>query len=358
MEAAFLSELRLKEFRNFREAAFQFSPGLNILVGPNGTGKTNLLEAIGYLSLARSFRYHADRELTTWGCTGFELTGTVRRGNGKVQVRIVYHPGRKELTINGTTQRILDLLGLFPTVTFGPDDVHLVKGPPALRRRFLDRELCQTDRSYAQYLISYHRVLKQRNAILKQVAEGKVKRGDVDPWNVQLVGLAQTIVERRKIFLERLNALACKLYFRLAEKQTISVVYRPSLPDGKDCLEQITERLEREVAAGATLWGPHRDDFDFYIDGRPARHAASQGEQRSLVLVLKLAEVVYFGEILGIRPCLLLDDVFSELDKRRQEVLLQLINEGGQSFITTTEVAFLPASLLNKGNILTFPLGK
>lgn len=356
MQAVFLSGLNVKDFRNFRKAAFDFAPSLNILVGPNGTGKTNLLEAIGYLSLARSFRYHADRELISWGCGGFELQGTVRRGNQNLQVGILYRPGHKELTIDGNTQRLLKLLGLFPTVTFGPDDVYLVKGPPALRRKFLDRELCQIDRSYAQYLLSYQRVLKQRNAVLKQVADGKVKIGDVDPWNVQLVTLALPIVERRKIFLERLNTLASHFYPRLAEKHSISLVYRPSLSEEEDGLDKIESYLEREVAVGTTLLGPHRDDFVFYLNGRHARHSASQGEQRSLVLVLKLAEVVYFSEVLGTRPCLLLDDVFSELDKRRQEILLNLISEGGQSFITTTELDFLPPELLDRGKILTFPL--
>lgn len=355
MQAAFLSELKLKDFRNFREAVFSFASSLNIIVGPNGTGKTNLLEAIGYLSLARSFRYHPDRELISWGCEGFELQGTVWRRRQKLQVDILYRPGHKELTIDGNHQRLLELLGLFPTVTFGPDDIYLVKGPPALRRKFLDRELCQIDRTYAEHLLAYHRVLKQRNAILKQVADGKVKVTDVEPWNIQLITLALPIMERRKILLERLNTLASYYYPRIDEKQNISLVYRPSFPGGEDRLDKIGLYLEKEVAAGATLWGPHRDDFVFYLNGRHARHSASQGEQRSLVLVLKLAEVVYLSEVLGVRPCLLLDDVFSELDKRRQELLIKLLSEGGQSFITTTELAFLPPEVLNRGKILTFP---
>ncbi|SMB88426.1 DNA replication and repair protein RecF [Thermanaeromonas toyohensis ToBE] len=355
MQAVFLSELVLKDFRNFREAQVSFAPGLNILVGPNGTGKTNLLEAIGYLSLARSFRYHPDRELRSWGCEEFRIQGTVWRGSQKLQVDILYRPGQKELMINGNRQRLLDLLGLFLTVTFGPDDLYLVKGPPALRRKFLDRELCQIDRAYAQHLWAYHRVLLQRNAILKQVAAGKVPVGDVDPWNVQLITLALPIMERRRSFLERLNTLASYFYAHLAPKQNVRLIYSPSLPLGEDCLSKLTSSLEKEVAAGATLWGPQRDDFVFYLNGRPARHSASQGEQRSLVLVLKLAEVVYFSEVLGIRPCLLLDDVFSELDKKRQELLLKLLSEEGQSFITTTELASLPQEIVNKGKILAFP---
>lgn len=348
-----MSQIFLYSFRNHHQKEFTFNCGLNILVGPNGSGKTNLLEAIAYLAMGRSFRYHQDKDLISWGSPGFRLQGVVSREQRKIEITLVYHSGKKELTVNGTPHRLLELLGIIPAITFSPDDLYLVKGPPVIRRHFLDREISQLDRSYCHLLLTYRRILKQRNLLLRQIKAGQAREEELQPWDQQLVSSGLPLVKKRGEVLEKWSFLARQFYASLVERtENIRISYRPSLKAEEDWFRALSLRRAKEITAGSTLLGPHRDDFIFEIAGKEGRYFASQGEQRSLVLALKLAEVVYFTEVLKFRPLLLLDDVFSELDGRRQRTLLNLIKHGGQTFITTTDVAFLPAQALEGGAIV------
>ncbi|MBE3580391.1 MAG: DNA replication/repair protein RecF [Thermoanaerobacteraceae bacterium] len=353
MQATLLTELALYNFRNYTERVFYFRPGLHLLTGPNGAGKTNLLEAIAYLSTGRSFRFHQDRDLVTLGRPGFRLRACLKKGNQGSEIDIVYDGGRKKLTINNSPHRLVDLLGLFPTVTFGPDDLYLVKGPPVIRRQFLDRELCQVDRSYCLHLLTYRRVLLQRNLLLKQIKGGQARADQLEPWDQQLVFCGLPLVEKRQEVLRRLEGLADQFYAVLAgASSSIALCYQPSLSPADDWLKRLAEKRDKEIIMGATLLGPHRDDFTFEVGGRSGRHYASQGEQRSLVLALKLAETVYFTQVLGFRPALLLDDVFSELDGNRRKALLKVVAGEGQAFITTTQVEDIPPEVREKAFIL------
>lgn len=358
MQAVFLAKISLHSFRNHYQKEFTFNRGLNILVGPNGAGKTNLLEAIAYLSIGRSFRYHQDKDLISLGSAGFRLHGLVYREQRKIEITLVYHPGKKELTINREPQRLLELLGIIPTITFSPDDLYLVKGSPAIRRQFLDREISQLDRSYCHSLLTYRRVLNQRNLLLRQIKAGQAREEELQPWDQQLVSSGIALVKKRGEVVEKWSVLARQFYASLVEKpENIYIYYRPSLKAEEDWFRALSLKRAKEIAQGSTLLGPHRDDFTFEIAGKEGRYFASQGEQRSLVLALKLAEVVYFTEVLRFRPVLLLDDVFSELDGKRKRALLNLINHGGQTFITTTDVAFLPAGSLDGGAIIKLTPG-
>ncbi|MGB9661947.1 MAG: DNA replication/repair protein RecF [Moorellaceae bacterium] len=353
MQSLFLAQIALYNFRNYKQSQFEFHRGLNFLIGPNGAGKTNLMEAIAYLAYGRSFRYQQDRELINFNHTHFYLQGKLYRQGQWIELSLSYRPGNKELRINHAPQRLLNLLGTMPAVTFVPDDLYLVKGPPVVRRRFLDRQISQVDRSYCYTLLTYRRVLRQRNLLLRQIKAGRNKGEELDPWDLQLVAMGVPLVKKRREVLTRWSSVAGEYYEILASGQAkMSLIYQPSLKDEEDWLRALSRNREKEIAAGTTLWGPHRDDFAFQIQGRAGRHFASQGEQRSLVLALKIAEVVYFTEVLRFTPLLLLDDVFSELDARRQRALLNLVKDKGQIFISTTDSSLLPGEMVHTGAVI------
>ncbi|MEW8960098.1 MAG: DNA replication/repair protein RecF [Moorella sp. (in: firmicutes)] len=344
-----LADIQLINFRSYRSLLWHCEPGLNIIYGPNGVGKTNLLEAIAYLSFARSFRQQQDRFLVTWEDSFFQISGCCLYNQEKIKVdiNIIYRDGHKELTINGQTNRLIDLLGIFPVIYFGPDDLLLLKGAPVLRRQFLDREISTLDRIYCRNLQLYRRLLLQRNRLLRAVKDERAKLQELEPWTLQLINIGTAIIQQRHAFINSLATLAADIYKKMGGREDLALVYRPNVGSMDEWMAKFKSGREREIQAGLSLWGPHRDDFSFSIGNRDARHFASQGQQRAAVLALKIAETMVFFEVLGKKPALLMDDVFSELDLRRREALLELLFSAGQSFITTTELSNLPSVLLD-----------
>ncbi|WP_406677382.1 DNA replication/repair protein RecF [Moorella sp. ACPs] len=351
MPAISLRQLQLTNFRCYRELIWHCQPGLNIIQGPNGAGKTNLLEAIGYLSFARSLRQQQDQHLVTWGESSFQIKGCCNSSQENIELAIIYHDSHKELTINGQHHRLVDLLGILPVIYFGPDDLLLLKGAPVYRRQFLDREISILDRLYCHHLQSYRRLLLQRNRLLREIKAGRGKDQELEPWNIQLVSTGVAIIQRRRSFIQSLDPLAAAIYRSMGAREQLTLVYRPSVGDYEDWLAKIAAGQEREIQAGLSLWGPHRDDFSFFVGDYEARFFASQGQQRSAVLALKIAEARIFMQVLGKRPILLMDDVFSELDSKRQQALLELLATAGQTFLTTTELTRLPSSLLEQATL-------
>ncbi|CEP67739.1 DNA-binding, RecF [Moorella glycerini] len=346
-----LRQLQLTNFRSYRELTWHCQPGLNIIQGPNAAGKTNLLEAVGYLSFARSLRQQQDQQVVSWGENSFQVKGFCNASQENLELAIIYQQNHKELTINGQQHRLVDLLGILPVIYFGPDDLLLLKGAPVYRRQFLDREISILDRLYCHSLQSYRRLLLQRNRLLREIKAGRGKGQDLEPWNIQLVSTGLAIIQRRRAFLQALEPLAAAIYQSMDAREQLTLTYRPSVSDGEEWLAKINAGQEREIQAGLSLWGPHRDDFSFFIGDYEARFFASQGQQRSAVLALKIAEARIFMQVLGKRPILLLDDVFSELDSKRQQALLELLATAGQTFLTTTELTRLPASLLEQATL-------
>lgn len=353
-----LQQLQLTNFRSYHRLTWHCRPDLNIIQGPNAAGKTNLLEAIGYLGFARSLRQQQDQQLATWGENSFQVKGICDDQQEQLELSIIYHQHHKELTINGQHHRLIDLLGILPVIYFGPDDLNILKGGPVYRRQFLDREISIIDRLYCQGLQHYRRILLQRNRLLRDIKAGQGKRQELEPWNIQLISTGIAIIERRKAFLEILEPVAAEIYGKMDGWQGLTFVYRPGVSNREEWLAKIAAGQEREIQAGLSLWGPHRDDFSLSISGHEARFFASQGQQRSAVLALKIAETRIFRQFLGKRPLLLLDDVFSELDYQRQQALLALLASAGQTFITTTELTYLPASLLEQATVWHLSGGK
>lgn len=345
-----ISQLQLMNFRNYARLQLQPDAGLCVLTGDNAAGKTNVLEAIFLCALGRSHRTPRDaellREAQQFGSVA--LTLHTRGGTRDISCRMTAGE-RKRMLIDGTAlTRSGELLGCLNVVMFAPEDLMLVKGGPAERRRFLDMEISQLKPAYYYTLQQYNAALRQRNALLKDGAG--VADGLLEPWDEQLSRLGASITIERAQFLAELSAVASSMHLRLSgNRETLLLAYQPNLPDVEpDRLaaamrERLFDCVERDIYRGSTSIGPHRDDIAMVLDGSDVRVYGSQGQQRTVVLSLKLSELALMKRLRGESPVLLLDDVFSELDKRRQRMLLEAV-QGCQTFITCTHLEEITAA--------------
>jgi len=350
-----IREVKLLNFRNYTAEVIVFSPNINLIIGNNGEGKTNLLESLFLLATTRSYRQAHERELVSLNCDSFYIRGDITlSGDIKHSLELSYSQlqKKKQAKVSGVpVSRLTDFMGILNVVFFSPEDLDLVKGAKSVRRRFLDILLSQIDKSYLYALQQYTRVLKQRNECLKAIQKGAMRTSDLSPWNEQFIVLAEKIVRRRE---EAVTALA-KHFAQHARainqgKERLTLEYISQLIKNKVVLslesihEAVNKKQQEDLARGLTSLGPHRDDVVFTINGLQAADYASQGQQRTAVLSLKLAEVDYMYQITGEYPILLLDDVFSELDHSRRTLLLSTLHGKVQVLVTGTEVPSLTLS--------------
>ena len=340
-----IEHLYLENFRNYTQADVYWHPQINLLSGLNAQGKSNLLEAIVYLSLTTSFRAVAEQELLAWEAPHFFLTGKIQTAAGKIDISAAYDRSKQKrwrVDEQPCTRRG-QIVGLFHTVIFSPEDVDLVKAGPSLRRRFLNRQISQLSPEYFSLLQRYNKVVSQRNGCLRQ------DNPDADilqAFNQQLIRLGAAILWRRRAILTQLAPLAAELHAELSGGEELKLNYQcfslaleaTTEAELEAAFAQELQRLQQaELARRITMVGPHRDDLDVYIDGTLAKRYASQGQQRTVALALKLAELQLAEQQRGEAPVLLLDDVLSELDEKRRAQLLQQIGQQTQTFITSTE---------------------
>lgn len=343
-----VSQLQLTNFRNYARLQLQPDAGLCVLTGDNAAGKTNVLEAVFLCALGRSHRTSRDAELIRESeqAGAVALTLHTRGGTRSISCKLMAGE-RKRVLIDGTAlSRSGELLGCLNVVMFAPEDLMLVKGGPGERRRFLDMEISQLRPAYYYTLQQYNVALKQRNALLKAEAETAL----LEPWDEQLSRLGAAITAERAQFLSELGGIASRLHVQLSGgRETLLLAYQPNLPDAEpDRLaaamrERLFDALERDRFRGSTSVGPHRDDVAMALDGSDVRVYGSQGQQRTVVLSLKLSELQIMRQLRGESPVLLLDDVFSELDRRRQRTLLDAV-QGCQTFLTCTHLEELSAA--------------
>ncbi|KPJ22325.1 DNA replication/repair protein RecF [Streptococcus phocae] len=342
-----LKTLDLNHYRNYTQISATFSPGLNVFVGNNAQGKTNFLEAIYVLSLTKSHRTKSDKELIHFNEKSFSISGTANRRSGTLQLSISLSPQGRVTKINGLKQaRLSDYVGSMMVVLFAPEDLQLVKGAPSLRRKFIDIDLGQIKPVYLSDLSQYNHVLKQRNAYLK--SSQHIDRAFLSVLDEQLAHYGSRVMQHRIDFIKSLETEANKHHQAISNGlETLSVIYQSSvLVDNDstiyDCfMKQLENNQQKDFLRKNTSVGPHRDDLLFCINGMNADFA-SQGQHRSLILSLKMAEVSLMKTLTGDNPILLLDDVMSELDNTRQTKLLEtVIKEQVQTFITTTSVEHL-----------------
>lgn len=346
-----LDSIVLTRFRNFAAQEARFHPGLNLLAGPNGHGKTNLLEAIHYGCLAHSPRTRKDKELIQWGGNSFVLRLEGETGGLPYAQSVEYsESGHKRVKAGGReSKRLSDLIGPFSLVSFSPEDLDLVRGGPQLRRRFLDVLLCQFSPEYLDELRHYNGALKQRNSLLKQMGGGY--GADVlEAYDAPLVEHGTRITLLRRRALEELAPLAGEAYRFIADAgEELSLGLAGSV-SGASGAEELKDAFRRKLAslrlaereAGLTLAGPHREDLSVDLAGRAARDFGSQGQKRSAALSLKLASARLLEAKQGHPPILLLDDVFAELDEARRRRIGDLVRGKGQVFIADPRAADLP----------------
>ncbi|OUM97924.1 MAG: hypothetical protein BAA04_01005 [Firmicutes bacterium ZCTH02-B6] len=363
-----IRRLILKDFRNYAHLDLEPAGGLNLLAGANAQGKTNLLESILFLAVFRSPRAAREAELVRWGQEEAQAAAQIGRGEttGRLEVRL-RRDGPKAVLWNGAAQRPQEALGILTAVSFFPDDLDLVKGAPAGRRRLLDVLLCQADGLYRRHLARLNRVLRHRNVQLKGLQGTPKAAALLEVWNEQLVAEAVPIMVRRARAVRRLGQWAAAIHSRItAGRERLELVYQPfyageagdpqeAWEDAAAVRDRFQQELRRrqgeELARGVSLVGPQRDDVRFVIDGADARSFASQGQQRTAVLAVKLAELELLKEETAEYPVLLLDDVLSELDATRRAYLLEVVAETVQTFVTTAHLEPLPSSLRERARV-------
>lgn len=357
-----LNALRLWNFRNFAHAELEPDPHLNVLVGANAQGKTNLLEAIYYLSTLKPLRLVKESDLIRWGTSEARLFAQFTRNSFQEEVRIRLSAGEKRTIVlnEQPITRQSAFAGTLTAVCFTSQDLQMVRGEPADRRRFLDTEISLLNTRYLYSLAQYRRVLEQRNNLLRAHAEGDATLDSLPEWNTQLVKYGARLFHARKQFLERLHQSAQLIHHALTgDTETIELHYQPHLPlpapsyfpeKEEDWASAFANALRaretEEIQRATTLVGPHRDDFLILVSGVEARLFASQGQQRTCVLSLRLSEVPLIERLREEPPIVLLDDVFSDLDPARRAKLVAFLHPRTQTFITCTDLNLLEPQVL------------
>lgn len=394
-----IDHLSLQNFRNYARLELSLPHQPLVLYGDNAQGKTSLLESLAYLATARSPYTTTDRQLIHWRMETETLpyarlaadimtNGSYNRleitlmleNNGEIASRF-----KKVIKLNGVDKRVMDIIGLVTVVLFLPQDLSLIEGSPNERRRFMNDTLSQIDREYYSALENYEKLLPQRNALLKRIADKKAKIGELAYWDEQIATFGATLIAGRQQFLRELEYLAQRAHADLTGgKETLTLVYQPSfLPtaddygqqafdilgldlhrqlSASDIAPQFIQQLGREqrdsIDRGVTLSGPHRDELRLFINGRDAGLYGSRGQARTAILALKLAQLDWMKARTGDYPLLLLDEVVAELDSKRRAYLLGRINDQCQTLLTTTELDTFSSEFLSRAQILQVENGQ
>lgn len=339
-----IKNFRLQNFRNYKDETIEFMPCINILMGDNGQGKTNVIEGIYYLLTGKSYRVQREQELLRWEQIEFHLYGDFLMAQHKVSLESHYRNKKKIVKVNQIPcQRLSDFVGTINVIFFSPDDLVMIKGGPSERRRFLDLHIAQMRPGHVSLLNSYNKVVLQKNALLKSYIDKSLKYSQIQLWNEQIIKFGEKIIRNRVDLTNRLQNVADLSYGNLtSKKETLKVNY---IALGNKNVEEaiarfpqlLKDKLEQEIDRQLVLVGPHRDDIQILLNDKPARLYASQGQQRSIVLSLKLAELELIQQEKGEYPLLLLDDVLSELDRFRRDYLINFIESSYiQTLITMT----------------------
>lgn len=357
-----IREIELNNFRNYRHLKISFSEDINIFLGENAQGKTNLLEGIYLNGMARSFKTPRDREMVRFDQEYAKVKSRVNyEGEDHLIEIVISRDGRKAVKIDGVKiNRTSELLQRVYLISFTPEDLKIVKEDPAKRRGFIDREMCQIRPGYTAELNRYRRVLRQRNALLK----GEIKDPVVlDIWDQEMAESGSRIIRMRREFIRRIDEISSSIHGSISGgREHLSVSYESNIEskEGKEeevLLQILKETREKDMQSGSTGKGPHRDDLKISAEGKDLRRYGSQGQQRTAALSLKLSEIKLIEEETGEMPILLLDDVLSELDNERQKYLIHSLGKS-QMFITATDLTGPVADSLPEGKVYRIRRGE
>ena len=370
-----IKSLKLLYFRNYLSTNIEVHPSLNVLVGNNANGKTNIIESIFCLALGKSYRTKSDSECIMFGEAATAMSCVVNKNDKNLDIMLGINNKGKSAKIAGIKKtKLTDFVGELNVVLFSPEDLQLVKGSPALRREFINREFYQYSRIYHKYYLMYQHLLKQRNLYLKDMRKNpkdEMFLAYLETITSQLAKVAIYITKERVSFVHEISALTYQNMLNISNGQeTLKIKYKSSVLESlnitdvndtnfteENLVKVMMKKSFDDIMRGSTKIGPHQDDLEFYINDLDAKMYASQGQQRSIVLSLKLAEINYLKSKTGTYPVLLLDDVLSELDKNRQLKLLDAINENVQTFITTPSISDIKEDLLKKAKVFKIENG-
>jgi DNA replication and repair protein RecF len=365
----YIKYVELQNYRNYESVKIDLNKNINIFVGNNAQGKTNMLEAIFVCAFGKSFRTNREKELIRFDRDYFSIKSVIQKENREMDIRIIQSKDNKKgIKVNGIgLKKTSQLIGKINVVLFSPEDLRLITEGPAERRKFLDRELSHMSTSYCMKLIEYNKVLSSRNKILKSLRFENKFKDTLEIWDDKLVKLGYDLIKKRLEFIERLNIISQKNHKKITSgKEEISIRYLSNINteniDKYDKIymefkSKLSERLENDIAKGFTSVGPHRDDFEIMINDIDVRKFGSQGQKRSVALSIKLSEIDIIREETGEYPVLLLDDVMSELDYNRQNQIVKEF-EHVQTVITTTEISGILKESLKDASVFSIHDGK
>lgn len=356
-----ITRISVRDFRSYENMVLEPDEAVTVIAGPNASGKTNLVEAIQLTTEAASFRRPQWADVVRWGSDSASVELQASDGDRRHDVLLnISRDGRRTYRVNGKTRRsVSDVAGIIPCVIFTPEDLRIIKDSAERRREAVDTLGAQLSKTYSRLKSEYERVVRQRNSLLRN---GLVSDDSLAPWDERLVALGARLMRHRVSLFGKIAAEAEEMYGRMATDGPLTARYVPSWErDGAGAQEgdearaietHLARRRDDERARGVSLAGPHRDDIVFELQGHDARACASQGQQRSIALALKLAEVRVVAAVSGSRPVLLLDDVMSELDSARREALTVLVGDTAQTIITTTTLAYFSDALLSDAKVV------
>jgi len=359
-----INDINIINFRNYNKIFIEFDQKMNILIGNNGEGKTNILESIYVLAITKSHRAYIDKNLITSGSSFSKLNGNITSLNGKKEMELLISTKGKRVSINRIIKkRISDYISNLTVILFCPDDLDIIKGSPGVRRKYLNIEIGQLDNKYLNYINEYNELLKNKNEYLKNINYDNYNKNYIEILNNQLSDKAIKIYEYRYDYIEKLNKNIKEIYKDLSS-ENLEIKYLNNLDSNtfsydlrEKLLNKMNSSIKNEIFRGNSLYGPHKDDIEITLNGNSVKDYGSQGQQRLSVLSIKFAELEIFKDMTGEYPILLLDDIFSELDVYKKNSILKYLNKEIQVFITTTDINDINKEILNNARIFNISNG-
>ena len=340
-----LERLELENFRSYGRRNFELA-SMTVLIGPNGVGKTNVLEAISMLSLTTSWRTETDSEVVAWGEQFCRVTGDMQ------ELVIQSQPYLKRLRHDGIAKRTFQVIGMLPSVLFQPDDIQIIYGSPNSRRHYLDRILSQTSTAYTRAILELVKILKQRNRLLKMIQEQSASTEELLFWDEELERLQAVINPERQQLITFFNQRLPEIFGQMVpDSPLVSIEYLRSPKQAEHFLSHLHQQRHKEVMAGTSLYGPHREDLQLLWGEHAVAQSMSRGQSRALLIAMKIGELEYISARNEVRPILLLDDIFSELDQERRERFISILGNY-QVVMTTTELGSVQELLSEQVNII------
>lgn len=363
-----IRDIKLLNFRNYDDLNLEFSDNINIIIGNNGEGKTNILESVYVLSLTKSNRYGYDNDLIKFNKEYLKVEGNVIDDDLLRKFSVSLSKNKKNVYINGKEiKKVSDYISNFCVISFSPLDLEIIKGAPSVRRNFLNIEISQLYNNYVNYLNEYNYILKMRNDYLKKMnLNAMIDKRYLDIINDKLIEKAIKIYEFRFKFVEEINSLIENIFYKITGLKSLKIYFDNSLGMGnfdeslikRTMNDKFKKNYNQELMLGNTLNGPHRDDFKFMLNDMDMKLYASQGQQRLAIIAFKIAELFIFKRIKKSYPVLLLDDIFSEIDIKKRNKIIKYLNNDIQTIITTTDLVDISEDLLKKARIFKIKNGK